>query len=210
MSFSFYMNMEKLSVMIAKEHIDHMTNDNMDLKDGCIIDADRLLNNIKNGFICITQMNCYMESFLNTIISSCIGYEGETLLKCSHEEKFDIIFLHYHKDFAEIKAQNAWALYKKTTKVRNEMIHFKKTYVGEGTAVPDFKLAGEYVKDFFTQDQMKILLNAHIELAERIAKTLELTISDSVDVLACDGRDGLVNYIYVEKTTDIDESRFEG
>ena len=151
MAFGFYMNMEKLSINIAQKHIDLMTDDNVDVVNDPFLDENKLLNNIENGFVVITQMSCYIESFLNTIINSCIGYDDETLLKCSIKEKIDIIFLHYGKSFNGIKSKHCWEQFSKTTKVRNGMIHFKKTYVGDGTGIPNFQLCGEKVADFFTK-----------------------------------------------------------
>jgi len=50
---------------------------------------------MKNGFVIITQLNVFFESFLNTILSSCMEYNGEKLLKCSIDEKIEMI--HYKK-----------------------------------------------------------------------------------------------------------------
>lgn len=209
MAFGFYMNMERLSINIARRHIDLMTNDNIDRENDPFLDENMLLNNMENGFVAITQMSCYIESFLNTIINSCIGYDDEILLKCSIKEKIDIIFLHYGKCFKNIKEQHCWELFNKTTKVRNGMIHFKKTYVGDGTGIPDFQLCGERVAEFFTKENIKVLLEGHIELAKHIAAELSLQIFEKIDVFECDGRDGLVNYVYDETIVYIDESRFQ-
>lgn len=206
MAFGFFMNMEKLSLIIANSHIKNMTNDNY--FDDVFLDENKLLNNIQNGFVVITQMNCYIESFLNTIINSCIGYDGESLLKCSIEEKLDIIYMHYDKDFSEIKSQNPWNIYKKTTSVRNAMIHFKKTYIGDGTGIPDFYLGKESVAKFFTKQKMESIIVEHIKLAKLIATSLDLVVCDEIDVFECDGRDGLVNYVYDKSITPIDNSRF--
>ena len=209
MAFGFYMNMERLSINIAHRHVDLMTNDNIDTENDPFLDEKKLLNNIENGFVAITQMSCYIESFLNTIINSCIGYDDEILLKCSIKEKIDIIFLHYGKCFKNIKSQHCWELFNKTTKVRNGMIHFKKTYVGDGSGIPDFQLCGERVAEFFTKENIKILLEGHIELAKSIASELSLQIFEKINVFECDGRDGLVNYVFDETILYIDESRFQ-
>ena len=68
------------------------------------------------------------ESFYEKFgfIVSSTRYNGDLLLICSIEEKMDLIFMHYQKDWGAVKSQNPWAVYKKTTKVRNEMIHYKK------------------------------------------------------------------------------------
>ena len=50
--------------------------------------------------------------------------------------------MHYQKDWQIVKGQNTWAVYKKTTRVRNEMIHYKKTYIGDGSGIPNFEIGG--------------------------------------------------------------------
>lgn len=84
------MNMEKLTLEIINEHILFMTDYNYEFE--TFLSIDKLTNNMKNGFIIITQLNCFIESFLNTIINSCMDYNGESLLKCNIEEKMDLFF----------------------------------------------------------------------------------------------------------------------
>ena len=193
MAFGYFMSMEKLTLEIIEDHISSMTDDNYE--DDIFIDKDKLINNIKNGFVIITQLNCFIESFLNTIINSCMNYSGESLLKCNIEEKMDIIFMYYNKDWNTIKSQNPWSIYKKTTKVRNEMIHFKKTYIGDGTGIPNFKIGRQNVANFFTKQNMELLRTGHINLAKIIANKTGLSIYEDGEIFECDGRDGLVNYV---------------
>ncbi len=207
MSFGMYLNMEKLSITIAQKHIQNMTDDNF--FDDCFLDDKKLLNNLENGFVTITQLSCLIESFLNTIINSCIGYDDEILLKCSIEEKIEIIYMYYGKDFSVIRSQNPWSTYKKITKVRNNMIHFKKTYIGDGSGTPDFILGGESVSNFFTKQNLEKALTDLIKLTHLIADSIGLKIFESINIIECDGRDGLVNYVYNEQNIEIDESRFD-
>ena len=207
MSFGNFMNMEKLTLEIINDHISNMTDDNYEVE--TFLSIDKLTNNMKNGFVIITQLSCFIESFLNTIINSCMDYNGESLLKCNIEEKMDLVFLYYKKEWSNIKGQNPWAIYKKTTKVRNEMIHFKRTYIGDGTGIPNFEFGGQKVSGFFTQSNMKSLTEKHIELAKLIADALELSIYEEGSIFECDGRDGLVNYVYDKNMIDVDETRFE-
>ena len=208
MAFGNFMNMEKLSLTIAEKHIARMTGGNYDADD-CFLDMESLIPNIENGFVAITQLSCYFESFLNTIISTCMHYDGEVLLKCSVEEKLDLIFMHYQRDWKSLKGQAPWEIYRKATRVRNEMIHYKKTYIGEGTGIPDFKLGGQSAAEFFTQKSMKAVYDGYLKLSESIAAALGLTIFAEIGIFACDGRDGLVNYVYDVRETAVDPSRFE-
>lgn len=208
MAFGYFMNMEKLSLTIAEKHVLHMTNNNY--VDDCFLDTDKFVNNLENGFVVITQLSCFFESFLNTIINACINYEGETLLKCSVDEKIDIIFMHYQKNWNSIKGQNPWKIYKSTNKVRNEMIHFKKTHIGFGSGIPNFNLGGQRVAEFFTKDNMEKVYKGYVELAELIATALGLSIFKQINIFECDGRDGLVNYVCdANEIIDIDQTRFE-
>ncbi|GFH96385.1 hypothetical protein IMSAGC003_02941 [Lachnospiraceae bacterium] len=194
MSFGFFMNMEVMSLQIAREHIAVMTNDN--LEDDIFLEDTKIINNIKNGFVVITQLSAFFESFLNTILNKCIYYEGDILLKCNIEEKIDIIFMYYQKDWGCIKGQHAWEVYKKTTRVRNEMIHFKETYIGDGSGIPDFKIRNVSVNGFFTKDNMEKILNEYIVLGNLIASTLGLQIANDIKIFTCDGEEEIVNYVY--------------
>lgn len=203
MAFGYFMNMEKLTLEISEKHISYMTNDNYE--DDCFLNMKKLINNIENGFVVITQLSCYFESFLNTIINGCMEYSGETLLKCSVEEKIDLIFMHYQKDWSSVKGQNPWAIYKKTTKLRNEMIHYKKTHIGYGTGIPNFKLGGQWVADFFTKESMETLKEGYVQLTKLIATTLGLSIFEKINIFECDAKDGMVNYVYDSSKLYIDE-----
>jgi hypothetical protein len=134
-------------------------------------------------------------------------YGGDALFKCSTEEKMDIIFLYYKKNWSSIKAQHPWEMYRKTTKIRNEMIHFKKTFIGDGSDIPDFSIAGIRIKDFFTKDNMRKAIQQYIQLGDIIACELGLETHHDINVFECDGRDLLVNYVYESMADYIDESR---
>ena len=196
MAFDYYMNMEKLVLKVAQTHIDWMFDSNIDPDDPPFLLEDIFLHNLENGFVAITQMSCFIESFLNTIMNSCMHCEDEALLKCTINEKISMIFLYYRKSFAGIKSTHCWEAFRKVTKVRNEMIHFKKTYLGVAGELPDFSLAGERVSEFFTKGNMQKLMDKHIELAKAIATELGLCIFDDVEVFHCDGMSLFVNYVY--------------
>lgn len=203
MAFSYFMNMEKLSLSIAEKHIKCMTDNNFE--DDIVLNDEALINNLENGFVVITQLSCFFESFLNTIINSCMSYNGDTLLKCSVEEKMDLIFMYYKKDWAGIKGDNVWAIHKKTTKVRNGMIHYKRNYVGDGTGIPGYSFEGQEVADFFTKSNMKKMKQGYVQLAEIIAMELGLNICPDIEIFACDGMNDLVNYVYDPSLTEVDE-----
>lgn len=207
MAFGYYMNMERIALDIAREHIENMTDDNME--DDVFLDENKLKNNIKNGFIVITQLITFIESYLNTILNTCIKYTGKDLLKTSIAEKIEIIFLYYKKDISVIKSLDYWECFRKISKVRNEMIHYKITDIGIGTGIPNFSVANVEIKSFFTKQNMQESINKIILLGDSIANELNLYTFHNINIFECDGRDGLVNYVYDKNLIEIDESRFE-
>lgn len=128
MSFGYYMNMEKISLEIAEEHIDFMEDNLLDEKLNDCLDIDKTILNIKNGFVAITQLVTFIESFLNTIITTCMLNENELFLKMNIEEKLELICMYYKKDSKEIKSKHYWGDFKKMNKIRNELIHYKKRF----------------------------------------------------------------------------------
>ena len=174
MAVGYYMNMEKLSLGIAEKHKDNMTDNNYDNNN--FISEEFFINNIENGFVVITQLNCYIESFLNTIMNGCMNYSGEKLLKCSVEEKIEMIFMYYQKNCSEVKSRHSWEIYRNTTKVRNEMVHYKKTFINDGMGIPNFKLGNQDVAVFFTKSNITNLIKGYQELSSDIAKALGLCI----------------------------------
>lgn len=222
MSCRNFMNMEKLTLKIIDTHIDLMTNENYESDLSFVdltvnenhesllsLDIDKLTNNMENGFVIITQLNCFFETCLNTILNSCMGYNDETLLRCSIEEKMDIIFMYYRKNWSIIRGQNPWCVHQNTSKVRNEMIHFKRSFISESVLMLNFKIGGQYVAEFFTANNMKKIKEEHIKLIKLITNELGLSIYDTAPIFGCDSRDGLINYIYDAKIINVDPSRFE-
>lgn len=211
MAFEYYMNMEIISLDIAKEHIENMTEDNIDdnIGEDAFLDEDKLINNIKNGFVVITQLITFLESFLNTILNTCVEYKGKELLKSSIDEKLEIIFLYYKKDLSIVKSQHYWECFRKILKVRNEMIHYKISSIGMGTGIPNFSFGGVEAKSFFTSQYMQEATNKIIKLSKLIAQELNLSIINDMSIFSCDGKDGLVNYVYDKQKMEIDESMYE-
>jgi hypothetical protein len=209
MAQGHYLNMEKLSLKIAEEHATIMTNSN--LRDECdsFTDTNYLENNIKNGYVVITMLCSFIESFLNTILRDCIECEEELLKSTSIINKYDLIYLYYHKDIKLLKSNDCFGKFKTVNKLRNEMIHYKNNYIGLGTGVPTHaEIKSIKIIEFFKKDNMLNLISSVTALADLIATQLELSICKEIDIFACDGRDGLVSYIYDNEKIDIDETRF--
>lgn len=195
MAFSYYMNMEVMSLENATEHVEKMTNSNTVDYDEYICDDEKLLNNLKNGWIVAISMCNYFESFLNTILRDCIHYDKENLMKASIDDKIEIIYLYYKKDFSNTKSKDGWAKFKELNKLRNNLIHYKINFLGYGTDVPpkwENKLNGF---DLFTKNKMLDFINKICELAKDIAQDLHLIINDKVSTIICDGKDMNVSYV---------------
>lgn len=126
MSFGYYMNIEKLAIEVAEEHIKLMEENIQDEKCSDFLNLEKMINNIKNGFVIIVQEITFMEGFLNTIIHNCMNNNSNLFLRMSIEEKVDLICLYYRIKPFEVKSIHYWETFKKINKVRNELVHFKK------------------------------------------------------------------------------------
>ena len=207
MAFDFSLNMEKLSLKIADEHTRKMTNNNYIEDDDVFLDEEKLINNIENGFITLTHLNCYIESYLNTIINCCMNYRGERLLKTNIEDKIEYIYLYYKKDIQLLKSLHCWEIFKIGTRVRNEMIHYKISSIGMGTGIPVFEIGKQSVDTYFTIDNMIKIYNGFIELSEVIAEHLDLIIIKNINIFGCDGATIVNRYVYDKSI--LDESLME-
>ena len=207
MSFGYYRNMEGLSLEISKEHVELMEENIQDSQICEFIDTDKMITNIKNGFVVITQLMTFIESFLNTIITTCMIEKNELFLKMSIDEKVEIICLYYRVKSSKIKGFHCWEALKKMTKIRNELIHYKNSFICEGVAISDYSIANESVKKYFSKSNMQKIMEQIVKLASHIAKVLGLRINKNVNIIECDARDGLVSYVFDEKIIDIDPDR---
>lgn len=208
MAWNYYFNMEVLALEVAEQHIQNMTEDNYYMIDDYVKDIkeEALYNNIKNGFVVITQLNCYVESFLNTIIDRCKEYD-ESLMGKSIEDKLVVLFLERKEILAAIKKKHHYEEYNTSRKLRNQMIHYKKALIGEGTLFPDFKLAGMFLPEYFVKSKMQEVHKCHVLFCEDIAKGLGLQIYPDIKVFEVEARDGLTSYVFDPMKTDVDPGR---
>ena len=204
MAVNNYLNVEPLSLMIAEEMAEKMTNENS--YDGLLLEEE-LLHNMKYGFIVVTHLMTFLESFLNTILNRCLGIDEEAVLHKNIEEKFKFLCGTYKKDIREIKNIRTYQTYKRIRRVRNEMIHYKRSYIGESTQLPRIMFGNSYVDTVFTQKEMKRCIDDFVKLADGIADLFGLKTYHNIPIIACDGMDGLVNYVYDPESVDIDPFR---
>ena len=202
-----YMNLELLALEIADEHISQMVVDpEKDIHNsGCY---SSLQDNIKHGWIATIMLYNYVESVTNTILRDCINYSDNKLMKCSIEEKLEIIYLYYKADISKLR--EIWEAYITITKVRNELVHYKSNYIGEGTGFPAFgsKLFNKMI-ELFTFTKMKKIKQDIVIICNKIISDCGLELNQWVTLFASDGRDGLVSYIYDARTSDFCDSRHD-
>jgi len=188
-SFSYFINLEVLALVIIDEHIDNMTNSNIcydTYAELDICDEAVFHNNLKNGWVVVSMLSNYVESAINTILRDCILYDGERLLKSNVEDKLEIIYPHYKADTFKIKEKHYWGVFRKLSRIRNELTHFKKNYIGTSGFLPTewikpFGNVGEY----FTKDEMIRTKDDIIKLCNEIASDCKLEVNRAAKLFNC-------------------------
>jgi len=216
MAFQHYMNLEPLALEIADEHINKMTDSNVcnplegEPFDAYIsLDDKAFHNNLKNGWIVVLVLSNYIESVVNTILRDCVYYKGKSLLKANLDDKLEMLYLYYKADISDLKEKH-WEHYRKLIRLRNELVHYKYNFVGEGTDIPlMWKAPFEDIGDVFTISKMKKMKEEIIKFCKKIISDFNLAIHPQPQLLDVKARDGLASYVYDPETTDVDESRFD-
>lgn len=189
--------MEVLSLSLAKEYANKMESKtySIDHTGEREINEKQFIDNIKYGTIVVTQLCCYVESFLNSVLDLCIQYNGDHLKKCSVDEKLDIIFLYYKKNFFNIRSKHTYETYKKVVTIRNNLIHFKKPFICYSGNTPDIPINKISLSEFFSKDKMIECCKNTETFCKEIAKELGLTINSNTNIIACDEAAGPSNYV---------------
>jgi len=195
-----------MSLEIAKDHASNMTDSNYDTEIEPFLNENALKNNMKQGYVIVTSLYTFAESFLNTILRDCMLCRENLLKGLSLENKLEVIFLFYKVDLATLKSDSHYAILTKVTGIRNELIHYKKNYIGVGSGIPGFSIKKSDIADFFVKSNMENVIKAIISFADFVAEQLGLIVHKDVGIFCCDGRDDLVSYVYDPAIT---EARFE-
>jgi len=227
MSFSFFINMEPLLISIAEDNISKMWEN---MEDNTIIgflDHSRIEDNFRYGFIAITAIVNFVESFLNTIIRDCIysrssfGSKGYTeneesidiedrdkKLKQNIVKKIDFICNYYGVERSSIKGGKEFFKFSELNKIRNDLVHYKIKWECEGISISDFSLSkGKTFKNFFQKKSLSNELKNAKELCEKIAISSKLTMNRSAQFIECNGRDGLTSCVFDSNKILIDPTR---
>ena len=227
MSFSFFINMEPLLISIAEDNISKMwENMNDDIVLG-FLDHSKIEDNFRYGFIAITAIVNYVESFLNTIIRDCIYsknsigsklYTGnkesididdrDKKLKENIAKKIDFICDYYKVKRSLIKGSKEFSGFSELNKIRNNLVHYKIKWECEGSSISDFVyLKNKTFKNFFQKESLSNELKNAKELCEKIATSSKLTMNKSAQFIECSGRDGLTSCVFDSNQILIDPTR---
>ena len=202
MSFSYFVTLEVLALEIIDEHINYMTNSNVHY-DTCaeldVCDEGAFHNNLKNGWVVVSMLSNYVESAINTILRECVLYYGERLLRSNVEDKLEIIYLHYKADISKTKGEHYWGIFKKLSRMRNELTHFKKSYVGVNGVFPtEWTTPFGDVGKYFTKNEMMKTRDDIIKFCNKIASDCGLEVNQAAKLFNCyDACD--LPYIYDSK-----------
>lgn len=186
MSHASYLNMELIMLDAIEHHINLMHDDLMDPSFTGFIHPDLAIHNIKHGFVAVTMLSTYFDSFLNHVIEGILKYEGERLLRFNTEDKIEILYIFFNKENT-LKGNHFWGTYKKVIRVRNELVHFKKRYIGSSTGFPHIEIKGERLLELFKRSNMLGVLSDFKELTKKIADDFGLKINDNAPFVHCSG-----------------------
>lgn len=195
MAFAYYLNMEKLALEIVEEHAAQMSNSNYCKDNPDTIDDVVFKNNLKYGFIIVVMLSVFVESAINSVLSDIIHYKNERLLKSSIDEKLDIIYLFYKKDINRLRADNNFAKYKELNRIRNELIHFKFSYIGHSSQVPNIKIGNINLAGFFVKSKIYEYISCVNKVIEFLGEDLKLNINNKCDIFGCDGVENYYKFI---------------
>ena len=227
MSFLFSINMEPLLIGIAEDNISKMWENMEDDVILGFLDHSKIEDNFRYGFVAITAVVNYVESFLNTIIRDCIyskssigskRYTGneksididdrDKKLKQSIDKKIDFICSYYGIEGSSIKKSKEFSDFSELKEIRNNLVHYKIKWECEGISISDFSLSKDKTfKNFFSKKSLNNELKNAKELCKKIAISSKLTMNSSVQFIECNGRDGLTSCVFDSDKILIDPTR---
>lgn len=202
MAFGIFLNFEKVSIEIIEEEISKMTNDIVLHYDDCDdeINESVFIENIKYGSTALVFIQNLFETSLNTILRRRAEISEIDILKSSINVKLQIISLIYGFDLSTIKSNNSYAIYREVEKIRNDITHFKSNILCESTVIPadvkiDLGTSKKTLATIFTQDYIKECYQEVLKLIKLICSKCGLYINKDVQIIDCDGRDDICEFI---------------
>lgn len=199
MSWQYYINMEPLALEIADAHINKMTNENTDKRESCFLDEKKFIPNLKNGFVAITMLVVYIESFTNSLVRLNFGEYADDFYRKSTKEKLQLLYLSngIGKDIYEkMNGSTEFKQYNDVSKVRNEMIHYKVSVKEHASRLADFKISQMDASKVFSKSWLQRNEEGIKKLVKIIAGDLGYGIKDDIPIVSSDGMDPIYNYVY--------------
>lgn len=189
MSHGTYVNLELITMEIIEEQIKLMNARNYkELYEGePDYDLEILLNNYKRGYIVVTMLISLIESFLNDILSQYIRYSSDRLLRCSIEEKIDILYTIRSKDPNNLRSSHLYGIFKEVNKIRNELIHYKGNHIGDSFKILSIRIGNLDLGEILIKSKMQYYLDNIKELINVFGEDLNLTINYKAHPIASDG-----------------------
>jgi hypothetical protein len=172
-----------------------MTDSNYDKplseREGFIVADDHAFkNNLASGFIAVTMIHCYYESFLNTVLRDYFGFSADgSLIRGGENEKLEVIFNGNEDMLEKIKASSIWRDAHRVFKLRNHLIHYKSNMALEFSSYPpihSWKIGNEILGEFFVKSELEKCSVAVQQLAKEIASALGLALGKEGDPIICD------------------------
>ena len=203
MAFGIFLNFEKVSVEIIEEQIAKMTNNNViHYGDPTLdeLDEENFIKNLKNGSVAIVFIQNLFETSLNTILRRRAEISETDILKSSISVKLQIISLIYGFELSTIKSDHSYEIYREIEKIRNDITHFKSNILCEATLFPadvkiDLGTSKKPLATIFTQDYISEGYKQVKKLIELICSKCGLYINEDAQIIDCDGRDALCEFI---------------
>ncbi|MBQ8984788.1 hypothetical protein IJ098_02960 [Candidatus Saccharibacteria bacterium] len=173
------------------------------------LDNKKIEENLKHGFLALTAITDFVESFLNTVLRDCINSkESRGKLKESITGKIDYICGYYNIQKGAIKGGQKFAMFRKANNIRDELIHYKINWSSEGIGIMDFNIPeNETFKNYFTRSSFEKVFESAIGLCNDITCEAGLYINKSASIIECAARDGLTSYVFDKDKINVDPSR---
>ncbi len=204
MAWNWFLNMEPLSLEIAREHAERMSDSNflegyMDADETEPIPDDEIfLNNLKLGFVAITMASCFFESSLNTFLREKLEYSPDGKVIHGNEDlKIEILFNRNSLAMGAIRGSHYWRNWQRLKHVRNELIHYKNNspeFMSSWSLIDKWIIGNEPIGHFFIKSNILELINDVEKVINQIASAIDLTVSPYPITFGADGRCGIGSY----------------
>ena len=200
MAWDYYLNFEIISLEIAEQNINKMTDDNFYSDLPGFINQDEFLNNFKYGYVSILMLESYIESSLNTIIRDVIKCTSNKNLKLNIYDKITYIYTNFKISTTDLFNSKEYIDFLLAKNIRNDLIHYKFNSLGIGSAIPvganNINAIGKYeLYNYFTKTNMTYVKESIKKFLYLIANDLNLRINTSSLAIVSDGKDPYNSYI---------------